>query len=303
MLFRSVGFTGLNYELKTGLGAVAGLKGTARQFDLGLAYPVLRRVGRSADLAVVLQQKALDDKSIAGALRGRNVTAVQTTLSGRWQSAAWGTSDQFQAPAFNTASIGLRTGRLDLSRVAADSAADAAGLRTAGSYTSLQYAASREQLLPFVGNRLWSTYVQVRGQASNKNLDASEQFSLGGRSGVRGYPAGEANGDSGFIATLEARYAMQQIQRLQAFGFFDTGRIRLQNTPGAVPIASITGNNTYGLSSGGLGLRYVSPNGKVSAELILAKAVGANDGRSIAGNNADGLSSRSRVWFTLTYSL
>ena len=292
-----LGFTGLNYSLKTGLGAVAGLKGTARQFDLGLTYPVLRRVGRSADLAVVLQQKSLDDKSIAGDLRSRRVNALQTTLEGRWQGSAWG----IDAPAANTASLGLRTGRLDLSRVAADDAADAAGLRTAGSYTSVQYAASREQLVPFSGNRQLTAYARLRGQASSKNLDASEQFSLGGPNGVRGYPAGEANGDSGFVATLEARYAVQQVPGLQAFGFFDTGRIRLQNSPGVVPIASITGNNTYGLNSGGVGVRYSSANGKVNVQLTLAKAVGANDGRSAAGNNADGQSNRSRAWLTVQY--
>ena len=68
-----------------------------------------------------------------------------------------------------------------------------------------------------------------------------------------------------------------------------------------MPIASITGNNTYALSSTGLGLRYGM--GRLSAQLTLASAVGANDGRSVAGNNADGLSSRSRAWFTLSYSL
>ena len=118
---------------------------------------------------------------------------------------------------------------------------------------------------------------------------------------MRGYPAGEANGDSGYMATLEARYNAQSIQGLQAFGFIDTGSIRVRNTPGAVPIASITGNNSYGLSATGVGMRYGA--GKLSAQFTVARALGSNDGRSPAGNNADGNNSRSRAWLTLSYSL
>ena len=296
-----LGFTGLNYSLQTGPGATAGLSGTARQFDLGLSYPVLRRVGLSADLAMLLQQKALADHSAAGPLRSRRISALQATLDSRWQGSAWGTDD----PAANTASVGLRTGQLDLSRNAADNAADAAGLRTAGSFSSLQYAASREQRLPFSStlsaSRQWSVFARLRGQASNKNLDPSEQFTLGGPNGVRGYPAGEASGDSGFIATLEARYNLAAAPGLQAFGFIDTGSIRLRSSPGIVPIVSITGNNSYALSSSGVGLRYGTS--KVNAQFTVARAIGNNDGRSPTGNNADGNNSRTRAWLTLSYSL
>ena len=292
-----LGFTGLNYQIKTGPGAIAGLQGTARQLELSLNYPIVRRVGSSADLALQLQQKALNDDSSAGAIRSRRINALQASFDSRWQGDAWA-ADGLAA---NTASIGLRTGSLDLSRNAADNAADASGLRTAGSFTSLQYAASREQALPFSGSSQWTAFARLRGQASNKNLDPAEQFSLGGPNGVRGYPAGEANGDSGYMATLEARYNAQSIQGLQAFGFIDTGSIRVRNTPGAVPIASITGNNSYGLSATGVGMRYGA--GKLSAQFTVARALGSNDGRSPAGNNADGNNSRSRAWLTLSYSL
>lgn len=294
-------FTGLDYTIKSGTGAAAGLSGTARQFDLGITYPALRSVGRSADLSVQLQHKNLSDNATAGALRSRRINALQTVLDARWQGTAWGVAESVPSPAYNTLSIGLRTGQLDLSRIAADNAADAAGLRSAGRFTSLQYAGSREQLLPVVGSRQWSGYARLRGQASNKNLDPAEQLSLGGPSGVRGYPAGEATGDSGFLATLEVRYSLQGTPGLQAFSFFDTGRIRVQNNPGAVPIASMTGSNSYGIGSTGLGMRYGTD--KLNMQLTLARALGKNDGRTAAGNNADGQSNRTRAWLALSYSL
>ena len=40
-------------------------------------------------------------------------------------------------------------------------------------------------------------------QFSNKNLDSSEQLSLGGITGVRAYPSGEASGDQGYKLTTE----------------------------------------------------------------------------------------------------
>ena len=50
-------------------------------------------------------------------------------------------------------------------------------------------------------------HINLHSQLASKDLDGSEQFSLGGADGIRAYPQGEASGSSGYQATAELRYA------------------------------------------------------------------------------------------------
>ncbi|HET7559271.1 MAG TPA: ShlB/FhaC/HecB family hemolysin secretion/activation protein [Limnochordia bacterium] len=45
--------------------------------------------------------------------------------------------------------------------------------------------------------------LHLQAQIASKNLDASERMALGGPDGVRGYDAGEAAGDQGWLARAE----------------------------------------------------------------------------------------------------
>jgi hemolysin activation/secretion protein len=120
---------------------------------------------------------------------------------------------------------------------------------------------------------------------------------LGGSDGVRAYPSGEAVGDSGWLVTLELRYALAALPGLSLGGFVDTGGIRRfsKNTTlltGTVP-------NTYQLSGAGLGLRYDTE--AVSLALVWAKPVGNNRGLDAAGNNNEARQDGSRAWVTAAW--
>ena len=77
----------------------------------------------------------------------------------------------------------------------------AASSRRNGTYGKLQFSVAHLQQLagPI------SLYGALRGQVASKNLDSSEQMALGGAYAVRAYPEGEAYGDQGYVANLEAR--------------------------------------------------------------------------------------------------
>ena len=90
------------------------------------------------------------------------------------------------------------------------------------------------------------------------NLDSSEKISLGGPNGVRAFPSGEANGDSGYTVTGELRYDLPPLLpklTLQLCGFYDYGSVTLHNktwdgwqgTNPALP-------NDYSLSGAGIGI-------------------------------------------------
>lgn len=66
--------------------------------------------------------------------------------------------------------------------------------------------------------------LNFHSQLANKQLDGSEQFSLGGANGVRAYPQGEASGDSGYQATAELRCNMP-LPYLSLATFVDFGEV------------------------------------------------------------------------------
>lgn len=283
-------WTTMNYRVLTKTGRTADLEGEAKVIGLNLSYPWVRSRNRNVYGLVGYNRKVLKDDSIAGTLRDRRVEILNAGLSGDWLD---GMGD-----ALNSWSATLFSGCLNLDKNAADRTADALAYQTQGNFHKLTYTASRLQRL----RAGFSALVNVIGQTSGKNLDSSEKFILGGPSGIRAYPVGEASGDSGWLASLELRYdlsAATSFGRLQLFGFFDTGRITLHRDSNGIPLASQTGRNSYQLSGSGLGVR-IANRGSSAISVSWARKVGDNPGRSYSGFDADGRADKSRVWLQAT---
>jgi hemolysin activation/secretion protein len=139
-------------------------------------------------------------------------------------------------------------------------------------------------------------------QFASKNLDSSEKMSLGGPSGVRAYPTGEASGDEGYRYSLDLRY---NLGNMPFFGditpliFYDYGRIKqFKNTSAST--TAIT-NNEYSLSGYGLGLEAVNSN-NFSLKFIAAHTNGGNPGASTQGNDSDGRSDNTRYWILANFN-
>jgi hemolysin activation/secretion protein len=119
-----------------------------------------------------------------------------------------------------------------------------------------------------------------RGQVAFKNLDSSQKFILGGPTGVRAYPVGEAPGDEGHAFTLESRFDipfMPSWAATQLVGFLDAGWVKLHRDlwPGAITSAS--GKNDYWLSGGGVGVN-VGKAGLYSVRASYAHKIAPNEG-------------------------
>lgn len=99
---------------------------------------------------------------------------------------------------------------------------------------------------------------EVWGQFSEDRLPGGEEFYLGGIDAERGYVVGEAQGDSGFSASLEVSRdffpASAQVNRIRPFGFLDIGQI-WNNEPSGFEVANAT------LSSVGVGIDAEFANG------------------------------------------
>ena len=193
----------------------------------------------------------------------------------------------------NGFSVAVTTGKLNLSGSPSDLSIDAITAQADGGYTKLSYSLSRLQRLGYTT----SFYASLSGQLASKNLDSSEQFTLGGPTAVRAYPTGEAIGDEGVLGTLEARW--QFADDWQAAIFNDWGKIRLHKKEWlGWQGANTTITNTYSLDGLGLGLTYARP-GNLVVHGILARKIGTNPGANASGNDADNRDVKIRGWIQL----
>ncbi len=161
--------------------------------------------------------------------------------------------DSFAGGGFNTFGLTWSFGNLDIETGWAR-ALDAATAQTDGNYGKLAYNASR---LQHVTDSV-SLYGAINGQWASQNLDISEKMGLGGMYGVRAYPVGEAYGDKGFIATLEARLRLPTPAsvpgQVNLIGFFDIGKMKLYEDPWA------SFDNHRTLKGAGVGATWMDPN-------------------------------------------
>ena len=141
-------------------------------------------------------------------------------------------------------------------------------------------------------------FASLRGQLAGGNLDSSQKFILGGPSGVRAYPVGEASGDEGHALTLEGRFDVPNMPAwaaTQLVGFFDSGWVKLHHDIYAGAITNATGKNDYWLNGAGVGLN-IGKAGQYSVRTTYARTLGDNPGRSATGKDADNRSEDNRFW-------
>jgi len=262
--------------------------GKAENANLNLKYPIYRSSAESLLTNFNYDKKYLYNATASVAQSDKELDNY--TLGFTYQKL-----DQFFGGGYTQANINFTHGDLDLSKVADSLTTDqgAGGNKTNGSFNKQNIQLNRIQQLPekFTLNFL------ADAQFASKNLDTSEKMSLGGPTGVRAYPTGEASGDEGYKYSLDLRY---NLGNMPFFGditpliFYDYGRIKqFKNT-------AVT-NNEYSLSGYGLGLEAVNSN-NFSLKFIAAHTNGGNPGASTQGNDSDGRSDDTRYWILANYN-
>lgn len=286
-------YTYLDYHLVEGAGVAAGIGGNSHNLALGADYDILRSRDFNLTASVIYDHVRLTNDSTAGRLDDKRLDSGTVQVFGDW-------SDDWAGGGFTYWSGAWTYGDLDLSRIPGAAAADAAALRTAGGFHRFHGRVTRDQRLP----ARFTLWLNASGQWASKNLDSSQEFSLGGPYGVRAYPVSEARGDAGWQATAELRYDLPvpALQSLVQFaGFFDAGHVWLNENPGRLPIPTATGRNSYGLAGAGAAIRWRHEHFSVSA--TWAHTLGDNPGRSIIdGSNVDGDWDSDRFWLQAAVS-
>lgn len=173
----------------------------------------------------------------------------------------------------NSFYVALSAGSLDIQTPDA-LAVDQVTARANGSYRKLWFNLARDQRV----TELLSLRASVTGQLASKNLDQSEKMVLGGMDGVRAYPQGEAFGDEGYIASLEASLLLAALSQqvpgnVRLLGFVDGGRVTIDKNPWFI------GDNSRNLGSVGLGLGWDDP-GNFLVRTYYARKLGGEEALS-----------------------
>ncbi|SAK54761.1 hemolysin activation/secretion protein-like protein [Caballeronia ptereochthonis] len=131
-----------------------------------------------------------------------------------------------------------------------------AAAQIAGSFTKFVFALTHTQVIGDQANGT-QLYFSLNGQAASRNLDSSEQISLGGPYAVRAYATGDAPVDEAYVATFEVRQALKQSLvpvLVTLTGFVDTADGKIAAHP-VVP-----GSNHVRLSGLGVGASFAAPH-------------------------------------------
>jgi hemolysin activation/secretion protein len=282
-------FSNMSYMLG-GDFAAFGVQGGATMSSLYALYPFIR--GRNLNLNV---QLGYDAKKMFDQAGGITTGNKRTTL---WAATVSG--DSRDELGMNSCSTTLTSGKLDLSADLASLSADAISGKTEGGYSKINFNCARLQRLP----NNYAIYAALSGQFAPNNLDSSEKWVLGGASGIRAYPQGEASGDEGQLLNVEVRRDLgaYSFGNMQLVGFVDAGNIVLhKNTWAGWQGTNLNLSNSYNLYGAGMGLNLSASGsgdktGGYSAKVFVAFKIGNNSGRDANGNDSDNASSSSRFW-------
>ena len=257
--------------------------GTAEVASGFVQQALVRTPHATLNVEMRAEFKTLRDRVDSASTRNdRTVRSVTPELKGQLR-------DDVGGGANTSVVLGITTGytRFDNAiALAVDQGAKGAHVR--GHYQRLNLELTRLQKLGNVPALADTTlFASLRVQAASTNLDASEQISVAGPQGVRGYDVNALSGAQGYVATLELRQrlASSATSTWQAKAFADAAHVAVyKNVFSAVP-------NAASISSLGLGLSWVAASAW-NAELVLARPVGATP--------AIGMARNTRAWLFLS---
>jgi hemolysin activation/secretion protein len=241
-----VDYNFVNYKLGGSFKAL-NADGDAHNLGISITHPLVRRRDLILNATVSGEGKLLDD-------RIENPQSRNQRHSASWQLGLAGIQmDRFSGGGTTSFSIGLVAGNLCITEPETPSFDQSStGLHTNGSYSKLNLSLARTQTI----YHELGLYVVAYGQWADKNLNSSEQLSLGGPGAIRAWQQGESDADKGVIATGELRYLFGTIGELpgkvQGITFVDHGYALLHTNP-----LTDAGSNTRSLTGAGFGVKWL----------------------------------------------
>jgi len=246
----AVNFSELHYSLGRSFRPLSAV-GIARTVGISLNHPLwLAREGRLMGTAHYEHRWMQDNIGLYQTHNHRELNVLSFSFAGNYY-------DQLlPAGGITQGSLTISAGEVRFANQAAYKADQTSGLNSNGGYHKIAWQLNRSQNI----TEDFSLFANFQGQVASKNLDSSEQISLGGANAIRAYPVGEGSADEGWMFNGEARYHLPSIPSvpgyMQLVGFIDTGFSRINANPLAGDL-----HNSRHLTGYGVGLNLLEAEG------------------------------------------
>lgn len=269
-----IGFNGslMNYLIVDDTFAALNGKGDSSSLGLLASYPLIRARQKNLYVDLNYDHRSFDNESGGATASDYKTDSVKLTLRGN-------IFDKLGGGGANSASLGAVFGDVDLGAVNGGEDPD-----LSGGFHKVTYNLARTQNLSPV---LTFTASLSGQESSEKKLDSSEMFYLGGPSGVRAYPVSEAGGVSGQLLTGEFRW--RAVPTVIISAFYDYGHV---SNNGAI--------KSYSLKGPGLSLNW-QPGFGLNMGATWAHRDGDNPNPTPTGKDQDGSLFKDRFWLTASY--
>lgn len=258
-----VAYSNTAYELEKKYVDNQDIKGDSKNIEFNLTYPIIRTRAENLTTKLSFVTKDMQDKNDGVQTNKKSIDVVNLGLD-YTKNALLGSFDtQYNA------NFTLSHGRLDIEDADAKTT-DLAGADTNGTYNkAVLTLGNKTAFTQELSLESSLTYQQALG---NKNLDGSEDLSIGGSTGVRVYPDSEESGENGYVLRAEGFYKLPKFENLdhKVSLFTDTAKVRQEN--------NIDGTKSRQLSDIGLG--YYANYKDFFAKAQLARIVGNSDVQS-----------------------
>ena len=280
----------LNYKTLSSFSSTNQSEGDSKTYGANATYPVYRtdRVSVNAKVGFETKEYLNTNSLTAVTISDYKIDNMIAGLNGYLYN-----SDR-SSISYNA---NLTFGRLKIND-ATQSASDSTAAKTKGSFEKLAFNISRNQSLPDLFNTNW--LVSVDGQTANKNLNSSEQLSLGGPYAVRAYPTGQGSGSQGVIIKTELQYPYDK--NLSFGPFVDVGFIKQYINTYTDWQGQTRAKNDYSLAATGISAKY--KYNEFNVDGTLAYRIGDNPLRTTTGEqlNADNDYKKVQAWLRASYS-
>jgi hemolysin activation/secretion protein len=280
----------LDYQTLSSFSSTNQSKGDAKTYAANFTYPVYRTDRASVNAKVGYETKDYLNTNVltAATISDYKIDNMIAGLNGFLYN-----NDQ-SSISYNA---NVTFGRLKIND-AAQETSDNTSAKTKGSFEKLAFNISRNQILPDLKNTNW--LISVDGQTANKNLNSSEQMSLGGPYAVRAYPTSQGSGSQGVIIKTELLYPYDN--NLTFGPFLDVGFIKQYINTYTDWQGSTRAKNDYSLAATGITGTYKYNEFNVNG--TLAYRIGDNPLRTSTGEqlNADNDYKRVQAWIRASYN-
>lgn len=198
-------------------------KGDSKTLDATLTYPILRTRTENLNASLNIANKELKDEiQSTNDITKKNAKVLNLGLNYTKDYLAFGFDSK------SLVNMGLTYGNLTFDD-ATKKANDIAGANTNGDYSKSTLELG--QNIAFTPIISLESSLKMQYSLANKNLDGSEDFSIGGANGIKVYPDGELSAENGYLFNIEGKYKLPNINELSnTVGiFYDRGRAFMAN--------------------------------------------------------------------------